>query len=158
VGTRTEVSWVTEESRREVTTQAVVVWRPRDKRVAVYAFGGWHAWRAVLRARAAVRWYRARFGIETGYRQLNEVRGGTTATSLAYRLLLVGVALLLRQAWVWLSGVLARDRWEEAGAWVGDLTLRCLAEWLADEVKARYPEGKEIELRRPISLPPELLL
>ncbi len=158
VGTRTEVSWVTEEARRAVTTPAVVVWRARDKRVGVYAFGGWHAWRAVSQAKAAVRWYRARFGIETSYRQLNQARGGTTAKDVCYRLLLVGLALLLRQAWVYLTGVLARDRWEEGGAWVGDLSLRRLAEWLADELKGRYPEGKEIELSRPIALPPELLL
>ena|SRR5579872_1022303 len=157
-GTRTEVSWVTEESRREVTTQAVVVWRERDRRAAVYAFDGWHPWRAVLKAKAAVRWYRWRFGIETSYRQLNQLRGQTTAKDPCYRLLLVGVALLLRQAWVWLTGALARDRWEEPGAWVGELPLRRLAEWLADEIRSNYPEDKEIELSRPISLPPELLL
>jgi hypothetical protein len=158
VGTRTEVSWVTEDSRRAVATQAVVVWRVRDKKVGVYAFGGWHAWRAVLQARAARRWYRARFGIETSYRQLNQTRGTTTAKDVVYRLLLIGLALLLRQAWVWLTGQVARDRREEGRAWVGDLPLRCLAEWLADELQGRYPEDKEIALSRPISLPPGLLL
>lgn len=158
VGTRTEVSWVTEQTRRPVTTPAVVLWRQRERQVQVYAFGGWHAWRAVRQARAARRWYRARFGIETSYRQLNEVRGGTTAKDVAWRLLLVGLALLLRQVWVWLTWRLARDRWDEDGAWIGDLTLRILAEWLADELKGNYPEDKEIELSRPISLPPGLLL
>jgi len=158
VGTRTEVDWVTEKSRRAVSTQAVVLWRQREKRVQVYAFGGWHAWRAVLQARAARRWYRRRFGIETSYRQLNEVRGSTTKKDVCYRLLLVGIALLLRQVWVWLTWQIGRDRWEEGGTWIGDLTLRGLARWLGETLERDYPEDKVIELSRPIALPAELLL
>jgi hypothetical protein len=41
--------------------------------------------------------YRARFGIETSYRQLGQVLGCTTSKDARVRLLLVGVALLLRQ-------------------------------------------------------------
>jgi len=50
--------------------------------------------------------YRRRFGIESGYRQLGQVRARTASTSPALRLLLVGLALILlnlyfslRQAW-----------------------------------------------------------
>ena len=45
--------------------------------------------------------YRLRFGIETRYRQLQQARIQTTARSPALRLLFVGIALLLRNVWVW---------------------------------------------------------
>ncbi len=45
--------------------------------------------------------YRSRFGIETSYRQLQQARIQTTARSPALRLLFVGIALLLRNIWVW---------------------------------------------------------
>jgi hypothetical protein len=41
--------------------------------------------------------YRARFGIETSYRQLGSVLAATTSKDARVRLLLVGLALLLRQ-------------------------------------------------------------
>ena len=52
---------------------------------------------ALGRARQAKRAYRRRYGIETSYRQLNDGKGRTTKKDQAYRLLLVGLALLLRQ-------------------------------------------------------------
>jgi hypothetical protein len=50
--------------------------------------------------------YRARFGIETSYRQMNAVRAPTTSRDPALRLLLVVVALLLTNLWVWLTTLL----------------------------------------------------
>jgi hypothetical protein len=45
--------------------------------------------------------YRRRFGIETSYRQLGEGLAQTTTKRVAWRMLLVAVALLLRNLWVW---------------------------------------------------------
>jgi hypothetical protein len=45
--------------------------------------------------------YRRRFGIETSYRQLGEGLAKTTSKRVAWRMLLVAVALLLRNLWVW---------------------------------------------------------
>ena len=45
--------------------------------------------------------YRRRFGIETSYRQLNEACIKTTTRNPILRLLFVGIALLLRNVWVW---------------------------------------------------------
>jgi hypothetical protein len=42
--------------------------------------------------------------------QMNEAKAKTTKKGAGYRLLLVGIALLLRQAWVWLSGQVALAR------------------------------------------------
>ena len=41
LGTITEVEWVTERSRQAVKTAAVLLQRPGEKEVKVYAFGGW---------------------------------------------------------------------------------------------------------------------
>lgn len=44
--------------------------------------------------------YRTRFGVESSYRQLGQVRPRTSATSGVIRLLWVAVGLILRNAWV----------------------------------------------------------
>jgi Transposase DDE domain len=46
--------------------------------------------------------YRQRFGIESSYRQLREAKAKTCSRKPAVRLFLVGVALVLRNVWVWL--------------------------------------------------------
>jgi putative transposase len=46
--------------------------------------------------------YRRRFGIETTYRQLHQARIRTTTRSPPWRLFYVGLALILRNVWVWL--------------------------------------------------------
>jgi len=45
--------------------------------------------------------YRRRFGIETSYRQLGEGLAQTTTKCAAWRMMLLAVALLLRNLWVW---------------------------------------------------------
>ena len=62
----------------------------------------------------------------------------------------MGLALLLRQAWVFLT-------WQAARAWglrpsqdVPALRLARLGEWLADELKRRYREEKQIHLGIPL--------
>jgi hypothetical protein len=50
--------------------------------------------------------YRARFGIESRYRQMHQVLAVTTSPDPAFRLLLVTVALLLTNLWVWLKAAI----------------------------------------------------
>lgn len=154
-GTVTTVEWKTDKTNKPVSTAAVVLRRPAEKDKKVYAFGGWGAERAgaaLRRARLARRWYRKRFGIETSYRQMNECKAKTTRKDVAYRLLLVGLALLLRQVWVWLTWQLARDLRLRPTAHVALLPLARLAGWLADLLKRKYREEKVIPLGSP--LPP----
>jgi len=146
-GTVGRVSWVTERTHRAVSTD-VVVWRHRrHAEVRAYAFGGWGSGSAVAaawRARTARRRYRERFGIETSYRQKNQALGWTTSTDLRYRLLLEGVAHLIRQVWVRLTEILARAAGMRPTGWVGALPLAEMIDWLADHLKARYTADRRI--------------
>ena len=75
--------------------------------------------------------YRLRFGIETSYRQMHQARIRTSTRDPLLRLLYVGVALILRNVWVWarreaLAGHVRGDR---KGA--GDrLPFRQMLSWL----------------------------
>jgi hypothetical protein len=152
-GSVAEVSWKTDKGNRPVSTQAVV-WRRRgEKDKKVYAFGGWgeaQARRQERRAALARRWYRARFGIETGYRQMRQAKARTSKKDVAYRLLLIGLALLLRQAWAWLTRQVARDQGLKPRAWVAALPLATMVRWLADSLQAIYREHKQIRLSSPL--------
>lgn len=57
--------------------------------------------------------YGRRFGIESSYRQLGECLAVTTSRDVVYRLLLVGVSLLIRARWVEADGAtLSAIRWD----------------------------------------------
>lgn len=81
--------------------------RPAGRVRLVYAF-----WGLVPSSPEWVRQtYRERFGVETSYRQMNEARARTCSRNPGVRLFLVGVALVLRNVWVWLHyGVLSSPR------------------------------------------------
>jgi putative transposase len=64
----------------------------------VYAYWGWEP----PAPSQVSQLYRRRFGIETSYRQMNQCRARTCTRDPAVHLFLVGVALVLRNAWVWL--------------------------------------------------------
>jgi hypothetical protein len=49
--------------------------------------------------------YRRRFAIETTYRQMNQARIRTCTRDPLLRLLFVGLALILRNVWVWLHWI-----------------------------------------------------
>lgn len=72
-------------------------WGRHGRRTFVYAFWGFHP--------GSTRWvretYRTRFAIETTYRQMNEARIRTCTPSPLLRLLFVGLAMILRNVWVW---------------------------------------------------------
>jgi hypothetical protein len=72
--------------------------RKRGRYALVYAYWGFHP--------GSIPWirqtYRRRFGIETSYRQMERARIRTTTRDPLRRLLFAGIALLLRNVWVWL--------------------------------------------------------
>jgi len=129
----------------------VLVWHHRHTdQVKVYAFAGWSSREGVAvcrRAWLARRRYRERFGIETSYRQKNQGRAWTTSKHPTYRLLLEGLSYLIRQLWVTLTLKIARHRGLSPKAWVEELMLVDLLEWIADVIKAEFhdndPESPE---------------
>jgi len=72
-------------------------WGRHGRRTFVYAFWGFQP--------GSTRWvqetYRTRFGIETSYRQMNEARIRTCSRSPLLRLFFFGLAMILRNIWVW---------------------------------------------------------
>jgi hypothetical protein len=148
-GTLGTAEWVTEQTRLRVSTRVLVWQRPEEQQARVYAFGGWGSHQAVSESRRA--WlgrqrYRQRFGIETSYRQKNQGRGWTSSRSVEYRLLLEGVAWVLRQMWVALTRRIALTRRLTPTAWVSELPLREMLDWLAEHLQCLYPHNRRIEL------------
>jgi len=94
----------------------------------VYAFGG------PLRP-SSYRWvketYRSRFAIETSYRQMHQARIRTCTRDPLLRLLYVGIALILRNVWVWLHWqVLAHRQRGGRRLDLGRLSFRKMLVWL----------------------------
>jgi putative transposase len=96
---------VTNDCKRTATVSICVKCRNRrgergrhGREALVYGFWGLQP--------ASYQWvketYRTRFAIETSYRQLHQMRIRTCTRDPLLRLLFVGIALFLRQVWVWL--------------------------------------------------------
>lgn len=101
----------------------------------VYAFWG--------PAPASVDWvrqaYRARFGIETSYRRMNQARVTTTTRNPVVRLFLVGVALVLRNVWVGLHwDLLSAPRRGGRVVRLDRLRFKALLLWLLHVVEERF--------------------
>jgi hypothetical protein len=145
-GTVGEIGWRTDVARQAVTTR-VLVWRHAGQpRMRVYAFAGWGDAQAVAEARRAWlgrRRYRERFGVETSYRQKNQARAWTTSRSAAYRLLLEGLAHLLRQVWVRLTEELAQACSARPTAWL-PLTLSDVIDLLAERLRSDHSPQQPI--------------
>ncbi|MCP5038942.1 MAG: transposase [Rhodobacteraceae bacterium] len=99
----------------------------RGRQTLVYAFWGFQP--------KTTQWvytiYRQRFGIETSYRQLNEACIKTTTRSPELRLLFVGIALLLRNVWVWVHwSYLASPRRGARKLNLDKLRFKTLLTWL----------------------------
>lgn len=94
--------------------------------------------------------YRKRFGIETSYRQMNEARIKTSTRDPAQRLLFVGVALVLRNVWVWLHFRLAKGKWDpEPKVFLELLRFKEMLLWITQVVQRllRADQVPGIDLR-----------
>jgi putative transposase len=121
-GTRRFLAWkksgfsrhVMKNAKEQTTVNICVACLPKAKsgkpakpRPRVFAFWGFRPASPAWTRQA----YRKRFGIETSYRQMNQGRVRTCTRDPRVRLLLVGIALVLRNLWVWLHyAVLGRVR------------------------------------------------
>jgi putative transposase len=103
--------------------------------------------------------YRLRFGVETSYRQMNQVRIRTCTPNPTLRFLFVAVALLLRNLWAWLHWVvLAEPRRGCRRVRLERLRLRVMMNWLlhlvehtfgwSDQTLADHPPDERLVARR----------
>jgi len=102
-------------------------WKRHGRQALIYAYWGFQP----LSPDSVFTTYRLRFGIESSYRQMHEGRIRTTTRRPVVRLLYVGIALVLRNLWVWLHYsilsapqrggrviLLERLRWETLLLWL----------------------------------------
>lgn len=83
--------------------------------------------------------YRARFGIETSYRQMNQCRIRTTSKRFEVRFLYVAIGFLLRNLWVWLHhAVLSTPRRGREELHLERLRLRTMLLWLFEVAIETY--------------------
>ena len=66
--------------------------------------------------------YRRRFGMESGYRQMHQIRARTTSANPTWRLLLVGVAFILYNVYI---------RFRQNGRQVNPYDRRARTPWLS---------------------------
>lgn len=120
--------------------------RRNDVPFELYAYGGWQPKRPPRVRRV----YRRRFGIESEYRQVNQARMRTSTRDPVVRLLYVGLALLLRNLWVWLHyAVLSGPR---AGGRIfrwGCLRLAQLLVWLWQVAECHFGVRSRVDAERP---------
>jgi hypothetical protein len=94
---------------------------------------------------------RRRFAIETSYRQLHQARIRTCTRSPLLRLLYVGVALLLRNEWVWLPWeVLAERRRGQRRLHLSRLSFRRMLLWWQHYAEKWLGVYEEIHAQRPV--------
>lgn len=120
-------------------------WKRHGRQTLVYA-----CWGVTGRSCAWVReTYRRRFGIESSYRQMNQARGRTSTRRPELRLLYVGIALVLRNEWVWLHfAVLSTPRRGGRLIRLERLRLRALLHWLLQVIEEAFGTIHETQTER----------
>jgi DDE family transposase len=122
-------------------------WRRHGRQTLVYAYWGL--------VPSSGQWvyetYRLRFGIETTYRQLHQARIRTCTRDPVLRLLFVGLALILRNLWVWLHWeVLSHPRRGRRRLDLDRMPLRKMLVWLQHLAEALLGYRDELEADHPI--------
>jgi hypothetical protein len=120
------------------------------RRMQVWLYATWG-----LRRGTSLDWvrqtYRQRFGIESSYRQLNQARIRTSTRSPLLRLFFVGLALVLRNVYVWLHWeVLAQKRRGSRLVDLNQLPLQALLRWLAALAEELFGLRETLSSERPM--------
>jgi len=120
-------------------------WKRHGRQAVVYA-----CWGVKGRSCAWVReTYRTRFGIESSYRQMNQARGRTSTRRPELRLLYAGIALVLRNEWVWLHfEVLSTPRRGGRLIRLERLRLRAMLHWLLQVIEKAFGTIEETQTER----------
>lgn len=122
-------------------------WDRHGRQTLVYAF-----WKINPSSTQWVReTYRKRFAIETSYRQMHQARARTCTRNPLVRLLLVGIALVLRNVWVWLHyAVLSTPRRGSRRYNPERLPLRTMLLWLQHLAEEELGCCDEVKTERPV--------
>jgi IS4 transposase len=98
--------------------------------------------------------YRGRFAIETTYRQLHQARMRTSSRSPLLRLFFVGLALVLRNVWVWAhyQYLASHRRGGRVYHW-GRLRFRMMLSWLLDQAEQTFGVCDQVATEVPVSIP-----
>jgi putative transposase len=95
--------------------------------------------------------YRRRLGIEAAYRQLRAARIRTCTRDPLLRLLYVGIALVLRNVWVWLHyAVLSKPRRGGRRIDLNQRPFRVMLSWLQQLVESLLLPWDALVARRPM--------
>jgi hypothetical protein len=93
--------------------------------------------------------YRKRFGIETSYRQMNEAKIKTCTRDPRLRLLFVGIALVLRNVWVWIHFRFAKGKYsDEPQLFLELLRFQEMLLWIVQIVQQTLGANKTLGLDR----------
>ena len=96
--------------------------------------------------------YRKRFGIEASYRQMHELKIRTSSRHAGLRLMLIGVALILRNLWVWLHiEVIAAPNQRARKLNLPKLRLNTMMLWCQLEILHIHPPSLEISVYQDVS-------
>jgi hypothetical protein len=122
-------------------------WGRHGRQTLVYAYWGLEP--------SSTRWvrqtYRKRFAIETSYRQMHQGRARTSTRNPLVRLLLVGIALILRNVWVWLHYcVLSTPRRGNCRLNLEQLPLKAMLLWLQQQAESDLGCREDIPSERPM--------
>jgi putative transposase len=122
-------------------------WQRQGRQTLVYAYWGL----SPTSGQWVYETYRLRFGIATTYRQLREARIRTCTRDPLLRLLYVGLALLLRNVWVWLHWeVLSQRRRGGRRIDLNRLPFRVMLSWIQQLVETLLSPWDAIEAQRPM--------
>ncbi len=90
--------------------------------------------------------YRKRFGIEKSYRQMNEAKIKTCTREPGLRLLFVGIALVLRNVWVWIHFRFAKRKYSaEPQLFLELLRFQEMLLWIAQIVQQALGADKTLD-------------
>lgn len=109
--------------------------KTRSRKVLLFA-----CWKVRSGPREIRELYRRRFGIEASYRQLKQARIRTSTRDPLVRLFYVGLALVLRNVWVWLNAMVSVSPAPTiAPSRRMRLTFLKLLNWLCSRIVASLP-------------------
>jgi hypothetical protein len=123
----------------------------KGRHVRAYAVAGLHS-----DPSAIAQIYRCRFGVESSYRQMRQGRARTSSPSAVLRLWLVGLALLLRNLWIWIRyTATALPRRGRRLVLKDRFTFQWMLRWMARRANERLKMISRLRVFR--SLPTELM-